>query len=154
MARKIKYIADYIYDEEIACKCEACKQKKRPSLPPMRINPLTFWQKVSNARHIRGIPMIFVSGYRCPEHPESILNPNSAHGQCLAADFYEKGVAIYDTFIFWAMVFQWNGIGYTERGGTIHIDDKPHRYGRWSYKRVFKGARYTYKPVYLITCKV
>ena len=89
---KHKYIADYIYDNEIGCKCRICSKLDKPVLPPMGVDQLVFWQKISNARHIRGIPITFVSGYRCEQHRLTVLNSDSAHYMFLAADFFERGI--------------------------------------------------------------
>jgi len=145
-----KYIADYIAEDEVRCKCRKCVAD--PSRHPISLNQqqLDYFQKLSNARHIRGIPIIFVSVFRCPDHTASMRNPNSAHCQWMASDFYEQGIPIYETYRFYERVLPWNGIGINERGGTIHLDDKPGRFGRWKYKRVMRMGKFCYVPDYMI----
>jgi uncharacterized protein YcbK (DUF882 family) len=147
---KNNYIVDYITEKEIKCKCRKCEQDPSNSLIKFEQPQLDFFQKISDVRRMRGVPIIIVSGYRCYENPESSRNPNSAHCQGLAIDFYEQGIPIHETYRFYERAMSWNGIGVNQKGGTLHLDDKPHRFGRWSYRQGVKAGKKYYKPEYMI----
>lgn len=149
-----KYIVDYITEKEVRCNCRKCAAD--PSRYPISFNQeqLEHYQKLSIARHVRGVPLIFVSSFRCPDHPLSIINPTSTHCTWMANDVYEKGIPIYETYRYYNRAAGWNGMGYNEYGGTIHLDSNPRRYGRWKYKKSMRGGKYIYTPDYMILCKI
>ena len=67
----------YFTLKEFDCKCGCGDNKIDPTLIEM----------LDEARAIADdIPFVLSSGYRCPNHPESIKNPSSSHIKGLAVD--------------------------------------------------------------------
>jgi uncharacterized protein YcbK (DUF882 family) len=80
---------EHFNETEFYCHCNKCKGKVR--IPDEYLpNLKRLLDKLETARSASKIPFNIISGYRCPNHPESKNNPKSAHTTAEAADIEVK----------------------------------------------------------------
>ena len=65
---------------EFVCRCGHCNGT-------VDMQP-GFIAKLEEARVLSNVPYSITSGYRCPEHPETLKRPTSSHPKGLAADIH------------------------------------------------------------------
>lgn len=132
---KQKVSKHFTYDE-FECKC---------GCGTMQIDA-QFLQSLEQLRELIGVPIHVTSGYRCPEHPETIKRPNSYHVQGMAADIYAPDMDLLDLYFAAERIgnFRNGGIGlYTYhpqlgKPGFIHTDIRQ-QYARWGHITRYGG---------------
>ena len=123
--------APYFSEHEFACRhCGKCLMLPR------------FMDRLYGLRQKWGRPMLFSSGYRCPDHPEEAGKKNGpgAHTMGCAADILVSGRDAFELAKL-AINEGFTGVGVQQKGHTIrylHLDTAPDglRFVRpmlWSY---------------------
>lgn len=87
---------------------------------------------LESMRALAGVPITITSGYRCPNHPESLRNPDSQHVLGKAADIRVANMPVLLMYRLAEQVltFEQGGIGIYPGEGFIHVDTGPKR--RWA----------------------
>lgn len=122
--------APFFSEYEFACKhCGKCLMLPR------------FMDRLYRLRRQWNKPMLFSSGYRCPEHPVEARNPKGpgVHAMGCAADVLVSGRDAVE-LLWLAKAEGFTGFGINQKGSGryLHLDDAPDslRFVRpmiWSY---------------------
>ena len=107
---------------EFACRC--CGKAE--------VNPRLV-DALQELRDLAAVPVRITSGYRCPEHNESVGGAKrSQHLLGNAADIVIKGLSVADMYELAAQVpaFRNGGIGVYPEQGFVHVDVREGR-ARW-----------------------
>ncbi len=100
-------------DPKLCCTCGKCDGAAKMSQ--------SFMLKLQRLRDAFG-PLTVTSGYRCPQHPETMARPNSYHAKGRAADLAVVGGPRKRLLVL-ADKAGLNGWGF---GSTFtHLDDRP-----------------------------
>lgn len=85
-----------------------------------------FLQALEDLRGVVGKPIVPTSGYRCHNHPLTLLRPGSPHAKGMAADIWIKGMSVREMgrAAEEVEVFRQGGIGLYPNAGVIHVDSR------------------------------
>jgi uncharacterized protein YcbK (DUF882 family) len=99
-----------------------------------------FLKKIDKAREISGVPYIITSGFRTPQHNETLkkqgykASPNSSHLKGCAADIVCKDSATRQKIVSGLIKAGFTRIGISKKGNFIHCDtDKDKNDAIWLY---------------------
>lgn len=106
----------------------SCKHCGEENINPELIDAL------QRLRDMVGVPIDVNSGYRCPQHPESIKSPTSQHVKGNAADIVIRGFTVEEMYSAAKKIpeFMNGGIGVYD-DGFIHVDVRGQK-ARWARK--------------------
>lgn len=122
----MKHLSQHFSEAELACHC--CLQCK--VVPEL----LTAMEVL---RNMADLPVIVLSGYRCPRHNKAVGGaPKSEHVLGQAVDIRVPGLTLQQMYELAEKVpaFQRGGIGVYDRG-FIHVDVRAGGRARWAQVR-------------------
>ena len=113
-------VAKYFKLDEFACPC--CK---KVMLHPKLLSKLVELRKILER------PVMVTSGYRCPKYNQEVGGViSSYHCIGLAADVAVKDIALI-TLLEVCENLDFDGIGFYEKKGFLHLDVRPTKRARW-----------------------
>jgi uncharacterized protein YcbK (DUF882 family) len=83
-------------------------------------------------RALVGRPIFVTSGYRCPQHPETLKRPGSWHARAMAADIRVLGMTARQLYRCARQIDEFGGFGVDDRRNYLHVDVRPTP-ARWCY---------------------
>ena len=122
---------NFFSESELSCHC-GCGANKFDPHTLNRCNVL---------REVMGIPLIMVSGYRCPRYNSLVSDSgeNGPHTHGRAGDFSVSGLVALKLIVA-AKELGFTGFGLKQHGANrfVHLDDLPNHYNQprpwiWTY---------------------
>lgn len=98
-------------------------------------------RKLQALRDMIKKPIRVGSGYRCPNHPESLKRPGSKHILGLAADIWAVNMPVRELYRY-AKLFGFSGMGINDHRGFLHVDIREGPEKQWCYDKAGKDISF------------